>query len=58
MVIRRIREHVGTHNWFAVGIDLAEVRLEVLARLGVHHVIDEDRDDLDFEGEPPDPSPA
>ncbi|HXG80456.1 MAG TPA: hypothetical protein VNJ05_01500 [Sphingomicrobium sp.] len=22
MVIRRIREHVATHNWFAVGIDL------------------------------------
>ena len=25
MVIRRIREHVTTHNWFAVGIDLAIV---------------------------------
>lgn len=25
MVIRRIREHVATHNWFAVGIDLAIV---------------------------------
>ena len=25
MVIRRIREHVGTHNWFAVGVDLAIV---------------------------------
>lgn len=25
MVIRRIREHVATHNWFAVGIDFAIV---------------------------------
>lgn len=25
MVVRRIREHVATHNWFAVGIDLAIV---------------------------------
>lgn len=25
MVIRRIREHVATHNWFAVGVDLAIV---------------------------------
>ena len=25
MVIRRIREHVSTHNWFAVGVDLAIV---------------------------------
>ena len=25
MVIRRIREHVTTHNWFAVAIDLAIV---------------------------------
>ena len=25
MVIRRIREHVAAHNWFAVGIDLAIV---------------------------------
>ena len=25
MVIRRIREHVGAHNWFAVGVDLAIV---------------------------------
>ena len=24
MVIRRIREHVATHNWFAVAIDLAD----------------------------------
>lgn len=25
MVIRRIREHVASHNWFAVGVDLAIV---------------------------------
>lgn len=25
MVIRRIREHVATHNWFAVGVDLVIV---------------------------------
>ena len=25
MVIRRIREHVATHNWFAVSVDLAIV---------------------------------
>lgn len=30
MVIRRIREHVATHNWFAVAIDLAIVVLGVL----------------------------
>ncbi|MCY7339186.1 MAG: hypothetical protein LH465_04440 [Sphingomonas bacterium] len=30
MVIRRIREHVASHNWFAVGIDLAIVVLGVL----------------------------
>lgn len=29
MVVRRIREHVGTHNWFAVGIDLAIVIIGV-----------------------------
>src|SRR3954449_7185801 len=29
MVIRRIREHVGTHNWFAVAIDLAIVIIGV-----------------------------
>ena len=29
MVVRRIREHVGTHNWFAVGIDLAIVVIGV-----------------------------
>lgn len=29
MVIRRIREHAATHNWFAVGIDLAIVMLGV-----------------------------
>ena len=29
MVIRRIRGHVATHNWFAVGIDLAIVMLGV-----------------------------
>ena len=22
MVVRRIREHVATHNWFAVSVDL------------------------------------
>ena len=30
MVVRRIREHVTAHNWFAVGIDLAIVVLGVL----------------------------
>src|SRR5688500_5613863 len=30
MVVRRIREHVTTHNWFAVAIDLAIVVLGVL----------------------------
>ena len=25
MIVRRIREHVAHHNWFAVGIDLAIV---------------------------------
>ena len=29
MVIRRIREHVTTHNWFAVGVDLLIVILGV-----------------------------
>jgi hypothetical protein len=29
MVIRRIRDHVATHNWFAVGIDLVIVILGV-----------------------------
>ena len=29
MVIRRIREHVTTHNWFAVVIDLAVVGIGV-----------------------------
>ena len=29
MVIRRIREHVATHNWFAVAVDLAIVILGV-----------------------------
>ena len=29
MVIRRIRDHVATHNWFAVGVDLAIVVLGV-----------------------------
>lgn len=29
MIMRRIREHVGTHNWFAVGIDLVIVVLGV-----------------------------
>jgi hypothetical protein len=29
MVIRRIRDHVATHNWFAVGVDLAIVILGV-----------------------------
>lgn len=30
MVIRRIREHVAAHNWFAVGIDLGIVVVGVL----------------------------
>ena len=29
MILRRIREHVGKHNWFAVGIDLVIVVLGV-----------------------------
>lgn len=29
MLMRRIREHVGSHNWFAVGIDLVIVVLGV-----------------------------
>lgn len=29
MILRRIREHVGTHNWFAVSIDLVIVVLGV-----------------------------
>lgn len=29
MVIRRFREHITTHNWFAVGVDLAIVVLGV-----------------------------
>lgn len=29
MILRRIREHVGTHNWFAVGVDLVIVVLGV-----------------------------
>jgi len=29
MILRRIREHVGTHNWFAVGVDLIIVVLGV-----------------------------
>jgi hypothetical protein len=29
MVIRRIREHVSTHNWFAVGVDVVIVVLGV-----------------------------
>lgn len=29
MILRRIREHVGSHNWFAVGIDLVIVVLGV-----------------------------
>lgn len=29
MILRRIREHVGTHNWFAVAIDLVIVVLGV-----------------------------
>ena len=30
MVIRRIREHVSTHNWFAVGVDVVIVVLGVV----------------------------
>ncbi len=29
MILRRIREHVGKHNWFAVGVDLVIVVLGV-----------------------------
>jgi hypothetical protein len=29
MVIRRIREHVATHNWFAVAVDLGIVVIGV-----------------------------
>ena len=35
MVIRRIREHVGAHNWFAVGIDLAIVVVGVFIGIQV-----------------------
>ena len=35
MVIRRVREHVTTHNWFAVGIDLAIVILGVFIGIQV-----------------------
>jgi hypothetical protein len=35
MVIRRIREHVSTHNWFAVGVDLAIVVLGVFIGIQV-----------------------
>lgn len=33
MVVRRIRQHVAAHNWFAVGIDLAIVVLGVFLGL-------------------------
>ncbi len=29
MVIRRVREHVASHNWFAVAVDLAIVAIGV-----------------------------
>lgn len=35
MVIRRIREHVATHNWFAVAVDLAIVIIGVFIALQV-----------------------
>ena len=35
MVIRRIREHAGAHNWFAVGIDLAIVVVGVFLGIQV-----------------------
>jgi hypothetical protein len=37
MVIRRIREHVTVHNWFAVGIDLAIVVLGVIIATQVNN---------------------
>ena len=37
MVIRRIREHVASHNWFAVGIDLAIVVLGVIIATQVNN---------------------
>ena len=41
MVIRRIREHVATHNWFAVGVDLAIVVLGVFLGTQVSNWNDE-----------------
>ena len=35
MVIRRIREHVATHNWFAVAVDLAIVIIGVFIGIQV-----------------------
>lgn len=35
MILRRIREHVGKHNWFAVGIDLVIVVLGVFLGMQV-----------------------
>ena len=37
MVIRRIREHVATHNWFAVAVDLLIVVLGVFIGLQVNN---------------------
>jgi len=37
VVIRRIREHVGAHNWFAVAIDLAIVVLGVIIATQVNN---------------------
>jgi len=37
MVIRRIREHVAAHNWFAVGIDLAIVVVGVIIATQVNN---------------------
>lgn len=35
MLMRRIREHVGSHNWFAVGVDLVIVVLGVFLGMQV-----------------------
>lgn len=37
MVIRRIREHVSAHNWFAVGVDLAIVVAGVFLGMQVNN---------------------
>jgi hypothetical protein len=37
MILRRVREHVAHHNWFAVGIDLAVVIIGVFAGMQVNN---------------------